>query len=90
MDPKELDTQFFSLISMLAAACWQQLGKAPSQLGGPLEKDLEGAKASIEMLSMLRDKMQGNLTSTEETLLEDTLSSLQEHYAKTAAEGDEQ
>ena len=84
MDPAELDTQFFSLVSMLAAACWQQLGKAPSQPGGPLEKNLEGAKSTLEMMSMLRDKMRGNLTSTEERLLEDTISSLHEHYAEIA------
>jgi len=90
MDPKELDPQFFSLVSTLAAACWQHLGKAPSQLGGPLEKDLEGAMATIKTMLMLRDKTQGNLTSTEERLLEDTISSLQENYEKTAAEEDEQ
>lgn len=71
---------------MLASACWQQLGKTPSQPGGAVERDLVGAKSTIEMLSMLRDKMRGNLTGTEEKLLDDTISQLQATYAEEAAE----
>ena len=88
MDPREIDVQFFSLISMLASACWQQLGKTPSQPGDAVERDLAGAKSTIEMLLMLRDKMWGNLTGTEEKLLDDTISKRQESYAEEAAEAE--
>ena len=83
MDPKELNTNLFSLISVLASSCWQQLGKIPDQTGA-INKDLKGAKSTIEMLLMLKDKMQGNLTSTEEKLLNDTIASLQRNYAEEA------
>ena len=83
MDPKELNTHLFSLISVLASSCWQQLGKIPDQ-SGEINKDLKGAKSTIEMLLMLKDKMQGNLTSTEEKLLNDTIASLQRNYAEEA------
>ena len=36
MDPKELNQHLFSLISMFASACWQQLGKIPSQVDGKI------------------------------------------------------
>ena len=88
MDPKELDAHLFSLISMLATVCWQHLGKAPNQEDGSISKDLEGAQSTIDMLLMLRDKTRGNLTGTEEKLLEDVISSLQENYAEAAANGD--
>ena len=88
MDPKELNTQFFSLISMFAAACWQQLGKIPDQTKGRIHKDLKSAQATIEILLMLRDKTMGNLTGTEEQLLNDTITELQKVYAEEA--GDEQ
>lgn len=81
----ELDVNFFSLISMLAAACWQQLGKKPDLASGEVVLDLDGAQKSIDMLLMLRDKMRGNLTDTEAKLLEDTISSLQANYAEEAA-----
>ena len=72
MDPREINAHFFSLISMFASACWQQLGKIPDQTAGAVNKDLKGAKSIIDTLLMLRDKTQGNLTATDEKLLNDT------------------
>lgn len=85
MNPFELDVNLFSLISMLAAACWQQLGKKPDPASGEVVLDLDGAQKSIDMLLMLQGKMRGNLTDTEAKLLEDTISSLQANYAEEAA-----
>ena len=84
MDPKEINVHFFSLISMFASACWQQLGKTPDQAAGTVNKDLKGAQSAIDMLLMLRDKTQGNLTGTEEKLLGDTIASLQKNYTEEA------
>ncbi len=81
MDPKELNQHLFSLISMFASACWQQLGKMPSQVDGKINKDLKSAQVTIEMLVMLKEKTKNNLTKTEEKLLEDTISNLQMNYA---------
>lgn len=86
MDPKEINVHFFSLISMFASVCWQQLGKTPDQETGAVNKDLKGAKSTIDMLIMLRDKTQGNLTGTEEKLLSDTIDSLQKNYAEEAGD----
>lgn len=88
MDPKELDQHLFSLISMFASACWQQMGKVPNQMDGKITRDLKSAKVTIDMLSMLKDKTKGNLTSTEEKLLVDTISNLQMNYADEVAKGD--
>ncbi|MBQ3834493.1 MAG: DUF1844 domain-containing protein [Elusimicrobia bacterium] len=90
MDPKDLNQHLFSLISMFASACWQQLGKMPSQVDGKINKDLKSAQVTIEMLSMLKEKMKGNLTNVEEKLLEDTISNLQMNYADEAAKKPEE
>ena len=66
MDPKEINVSFFALTSMLASACWQQLGKASSPEDGSISKDLDGAQSTIDMLLMLQDKTRGNLTGTAE------------------------
>ena len=84
MDPRELNVHFFSLISMFASACWQQLGKTPDQTEGAIKKDLKSAQSTIDMLLMLRDKTKGNLTGTEEKLLNDTITTLQKNYAEEA------
>lgn len=86
MDPKELNPRFFGLISMFASACWQQLGKIPGQPGGTVSKDLEGAQSTIEILRMLREKTKGNLTGSEEKLLNDTIAALQENYEEEAGD----
>ena len=88
MDPKEINVHLFSLISTLASACWQQLGKTPDQTNGAINRDLSAAQSTIDMLLMLRDKTQGNLTNTEEKLLEDTISALKTNYEEEAAKGD--
>ena len=85
MDPKELNQHLFSLISMFASACWQQMGKIPNPVDNKITKDLKSAQVTIEMLLMLRDKTKGNLTKTEEKMLEDTISNLQMNYADEVA-----
>lgn len=85
MDPKEINEHFFSLISMFASACWQQLGKIPNQTTNKIDRDLESAQVTIDILLMLQEKTQGNLTPTEAKLLEDTISTLQANYAEEAA-----
>ena len=84
MNPFELDQHFFSLVSMFASACWQQLGKMPDQTSGQTVKDMEGAQMTIGMLLMLQDKTKGNLTDTEAKLLEDTISTLQANLEEAA------
>lgn len=85
MDTKELNPYLFSLIQMFASACWQQMGKIPSQIDGKISKDLKAAQQTIELLIMIKDKTKGNLSSTEDKMLTDTLSNLQMNYADEAA-----
>lgn len=81
METKDLNPYLFSLIQMFASACWQQMGKIPSQIDGKITKDLKSAQQTIDLLIMLKDKTKGNLSSTEEKMLTDTLSNLQMNYA---------
>lgn len=83
MDEKNLDANvhFVSLVMMLASACWQQLGKVPNPVSGKTEMELEHARITIELLTMLRDKTRGNLTVDEDQMLTNTISDLQLNYA---------
>ena len=85
MDTKDLNPYLFSLIQMFASACWQQMGKIPNQMDGKITKDLKSAQQTIDLLIMLKDKTKGNLSSTEEKMLTDTLSNLQMNYADEVA-----
>lgn len=84
MDPKEINRLFFVLISRLASACWEQLGK---QADKPDGRDPAGAQETIGMLIMLREKTTGNLTDTEERILNDTILTLQKNYEEESGSG---
>ena len=75
------DYQFMSIVYSISQACMSQLGKITNPATGKVEKNIVQAKASIEMLEMLKEKTKGNLTKTEEKMLLTTLSNLYLNYS---------
>ncbi|OIN98859.1 hypothetical protein AUJ66_00100 [Candidatus Desantisbacteria bacterium CG1_02_38_46] len=73
--------QFMSLVYSISQAAMMQLGKISNPMTGKTEKNIVQAKASIDMLDMLKDKTRGNLTKTEEKMLLTTLSNLYLNYS---------
>lgn len=79
---KELsEMRFIQYVSILANAGMQQMGKIMNPVTGKTEKNLEASKATIELLSMLKEKTKGNLTTNEEQVLSNALANLQLNYA---------
>ncbi|MBL7084553.1 MAG: DUF1844 domain-containing protein [Candidatus Omnitrophica bacterium] len=79
---KELsEIRFIQYVSILANASMQQMGKIMNPVTGKTEKNLEASKATIELLSMLKEKTKGNLTTNEEQVLSNALANLQLNYA---------
>ena len=72
--------QFAHYISLLAGTAMQHLGKIANPLTGKVEKDLEAAKATIDLLALLKEKTRGNLSQEEEHLLSGALADLQLNY----------
>ncbi len=72
--------QFVSLVYSISQAAMMQLGKISNPMTGKTEKNVVQAKASIDMLDMLKEKTKGNLTKTEEKMLLTTLSNLYLNY----------
>ena len=71
---------FSALIFSLHAACMQQLGKVINPLTGKVERDIEQAQATIEMMEMLKRKTAGNLAEPESKLMGRLLYELQMNY----------
>jgi len=74
------DLLFTQLVLSFHAAAWQQLGKVPSIINGKVERDLEMAKHSIDMLGMLEEKTRGNLSENELKFLQHALHELRLNY----------
>ncbi|MGQ9616640.1 MAG: DUF1844 domain-containing protein [Spirochaetota bacterium] len=80
------EANFTSLVLTLSSSAWVALGKIADPVSGEIKKDLRGAKLTIDLLIMLRDKTRGNLSGDEEKLLNAIISDLQGNYAETVFE----
>jgi hypothetical protein len=82
MNPQELkiDPMFMQLVISLQAGAMQQMGKVASPLTGKVERDLDMAKHSIDMLAMIDEKTKGNLGEEEQKLLSHLLYELRLNY----------
>jgi hypothetical protein len=89
--------QFIGFVSLLANSAMQQLGKLANPFTGKTERNLDGAKATIDMIKMLKAKTKGNLSPEEQQVIDTNLSNLQLNYVdelgrkdapKTSAEGE--
>jgi hypothetical protein len=78
---------FTQLVLSFQAAAWQQMGKVPSMITGKIERDLEMAKHSIDMLGMLESKTKGNLTENENKYLQHVLYELRLNYLDEMKKG---
>ena len=81
MSTKEKDELLLTqLILMFQTAAFQQMGKIKNPLLEKMERDLQQAQISIDMIDMMHRKMQGNLSPEEEKLLKNVLQELRLNY----------
>ena len=79
-DTEKNEALFLQFVMSLMQSGMMQLGKFMNPMTQKIEKDLLGAGATIDMLVMLRDKTEGNLTKSEGEFLTSAISSLQLNY----------
>ncbi len=77
---KNINPLFLQLVLSLQSAAWYQLGKTVSPISGKIERDLDQAKATIDLLAMLQEKTAGNLGNEEKQILDNTVYTLQMNY----------
>ena len=77
---------FQGLVISLAAATMQHLGKTLNPVTNKIEKNLDAASSTIDMLDMLEAKTKGNLSDAESKLLKGVLAELKMNYVETMNE----
>jgi hypothetical protein len=85
------DALFVNLVFIFQNAAMQQMGKITNPLTGKIERNLEQARFSIDMIDMLRSKTRGNVSSDLEKLLDTALTNLRMNFvdeANKAASGE--
>jgi hypothetical protein len=80
----ESDPLWMGLIASFQASAMVQLGKIIHPLTGKIERDLEQARGTIDLLTMFERKCKGNLTGEEEKFLEHVLFELRMNYLDEA------
>ncbi len=86
---QKYEIMFTQLVLMFHTAAMQQLGKLKNPLTDTLERDLEAAQNSIDLLDMLREKTHGNLSSEESRLLMQVIQELKLNYVDEAGKPQE-
>ena len=71
---------FITLISSLTSQAWIQLGKIKNPITDKIDKNLEAASMSIDMLSMIQEKTKNNLDEYESKLLGQSLNDLRMNF----------
>jgi hypothetical protein len=78
---QDKNTQFFMyLVSSFELAAMQAMGKIKNPLTDKVEKDLNQAQFSIDLLDMLKEKTKGNLIDYESRFLDNTIGQLKLNF----------
>lgn len=71
---------FLNLVTMFQTAAMQHMGKLMDPVTQKIERDLEQAKFSIDIIGMLEAKTKGNLSDEERRFLDHVLFELRINY----------
>ena len=77
---------FMTFLAGLAQQALMQMGEIENPFSGQRELDLQGARGTIELLTVLQNKTKGNLTEDEDAGLRDAIRDLKMRYVEIAQE----
>ncbi len=78
------EASFATFVVSLGVSARIHLGTLPDPASQEIKPDRRMARQTIELLQVLKEKTQGNLTEAEATLLDDVLYELRLAYAQGA------
>jgi hypothetical protein len=78
---------FSTFVLSLCSNALLHLGLMENPLTKKVERNLQMAKQTIDIVSMLKDKAKGNMTNEEENLIENLLTDLRLKYVDEANKG---
>ncbi len=79
-EPSRDELLFLNLVAMFQFAAMQQMGKLANPASGKIERDLDQARMSIDMVEMLRAKSEGRRTDAESEFLDKVLFELRMNF----------
>ena len=83
-ESREPEMNFRTLVVSLSTTALLQMGLAPNPASQKVEKNLPGARQTIEILDILKDKTRGNLDPQESRLLDQCLHDLKMSFVQSS------
>ena len=80
---------FIQLVVTFQTAAIQQMGKLQNPITKKVERNLDQARFSIDMLEMIQNKTKNNLSENERKFLEHTLYELRMNYLDEVKKGEQ-
>ena len=80
---------FIQLVITFQTAAIQQMGKLQNPITKKVERNLDQARFSIDMLEMIQNKTKNNLSENERKFLEHTLYELRMNYLDEVKKGEQ-
>jgi hypothetical protein len=74
------DQLFTQLVSVFYSSAMMALGKLKNPVSDKIERNLEQAKISIDILELIREKTKNNLTETQQRMIDGILTDLRLNY----------
>lgn len=87
-NPSREAALFLQLVLGLQQAAMVALGKLMNPMSGKLERNLEGAKNTIDTLGAIEARTRGNLEPDEQRVLTQVLTELRMNYVDELKKGD--
>ena len=79
---------FVQLVATFQFAAMQQMGKIANPVNGEMERDLDQARMSIDIVQMLQRKSEGHRSARESEFLDKVLFELQMNYVDEVKRGE--
>ena len=74
------DQLFTQLVSVFYSSAMMALGKLKNPVSDKIERNLEQAKQSIDILELIKEKTKNNLTETQQRMIDGVLTDLRLNY----------
>jgi hypothetical protein len=89
MEDDKLTQLFYSLVYSFQMQTWMSMGKIKNPVTDKVEKDLNAAQMTIDILDMLKEKTINNLSEQESKFIEQVLADLKLNYVHESSRPDE-
>lgn len=80
MEEDKLSQLFYSLVYSFQMQTWMSLGKIKNPVTDKVEKDMQAAQMTIDIIDMIKEKTKNNLTEQESNFIEQVLADLKLNY----------